>query len=110
MRTLLVFTSLTLTAMLFHAAEPTKAGTAPGDASVAPLPLPPGALRKFGDDRFRVGNTKTGKRLRKDGIDNRLRFAVTPNGSQLAVGDLAGRLEVWDVATGQVLRQLNKGH
>jgi hypothetical protein len=70
-----------------------------GQAQPAPtagLPLPAGALRRFGDDQSRVPG-----RWR--------RFAVTPDGARLVVGDCDGRIEVWDVATGRVVRQLAEG-
>jgi hypothetical protein len=76
--------------------EPARSG-GPGTAApvVTPgmaLPLPPGAVRRFGDDR------------------TPLCFALTPSGSELIVGDRVGRIEVWDVATGRVVRRVADGH
>jgi WD40 repeat protein len=52
---------------------------------------------------------KTGKRIPDDSFGSPLRFALTPNGTHLIVGDRIGRIEVWNVATGRVVRQLAKG-
>jgi WD40 repeat protein len=100
MRSLLVLTGLAVAAAPLRAAEP--AGPPAGQ------PLPQGAVRRFGSDGLvQQWDVKTGKRS-ADGGANRLRFALTPDGSRLVVGNLAGRLEVWDVATGRVVRKLAK--
>jgi WD40 repeat protein len=54
-------------------------------------------------------DAKTGKRSPDDGYNGPPRFALTPNGSHLVVGDRAGRIDVWDLATGRVVRQLHQG-
>jgi WD40 repeat protein len=52
---------------------------------------------------------KTGQRLPHSGYNGRIHFAVLPGGSRLVIGDHAGRLDVWDVNTGKVVRQLDPG-
>jgi DNA-binding beta-propeller fold protein YncE len=54
-------------------------------------------------------DAKTGKELSEDDSNRRLCFAVTPNGSELIIGHLTGQIEVWDVATGRVVRRLAQG-
>ncbi|HEY1380641.1 MAG TPA: hypothetical protein VGF55_27820 [Gemmataceae bacterium] len=51
----------------------------------------------------------TGKPLPADGYIRRVHFGLTADGSQLAVGDHAGRIDVYDVATGRLVRQLAPG-
>jgi WD40 repeat protein len=55
-------------------------------------------------------DAKTGKRFPDEAYHNPVCFAVTPDESQLIVGDASGRIDVWDVATRRLVRQLNKGN
>jgi WD40 repeat protein len=54
-------------------------------------------------------DAKTGKRLPDHGYHGELRFAVTPSGTHLVAGDFTGRLDVFDAATGRLLRPLDWG-
>jgi WD40 repeat protein len=54
-------------------------------------------------------DVKTGTRLADDGYHNTVCFSLTPDGAQLVVGDRLGRIDVWDVATGRIVRRLDRG-
>jgi WD40 repeat protein len=53
-------------------------------------------------------DAKTGKRSPDDGYSTQVRFAVTPNGASLVAGDFSWRIDVWDLTTGRVVRNLEK--
>jgi WD40 repeat protein len=54
-------------------------------------------------------DAKSGKRFPDEGYNGRVRFGLTPDGARLVVCDHAGRLDVQEVATGRLVRQLDKG-
>jgi WD40 repeat protein len=54
-------------------------------------------------------DARTGERFPDDGCNSRLHFALTPDGSSLVVGDRIWRIDVWDVATGRIVRRLHEG-
>jgi WD40 repeat protein len=53
-------------------------------------------------------NAQSGKPLPDEGYNHHLRFALTPNGSHVIIGDGVGRIDVWDLAAGHLVRQLAK--
>src|SRR5215211_7812697 len=82
-------------------AAPTRPSTAPAYPPAArpgeDPPLPPGATLRLGTFRFR----------HPQGIVYCMAFA--PDGKSVAVGYSDGKLLLWDVADGHVLREFN-GH
>jgi WD40 repeat protein len=51
----------------------------------------------------------TGRPLPHPGYNDFCRISLGPHGSPLAVGDSVWRIDLWDVATGQLVRRLDAG-
>jgi WD40 repeat protein len=77
-------------------------------------PLPEGAILRLKITRSPHGDAKTAKRSPGILFNHSACFSLTPSGTELIVGHRSGQIEVWDVASGRVLRQLakadEKGH
>jgi RNA polymerase sigma factor (sigma-70 family) len=62
----------------------------------------------WGDGAIRRWDAATGKALTiTDAYVGLLAVARTPDGKEVALGDMAGRLDVWDLGTGRVTRTLH---
>jgi WD40 repeat protein len=55
-------------------------------------------------------DAQTGKRIPEALYNVPICFALTPNGSELLAGDLAGRIDVTEIASGRIVRQLARGY
>jgi WD domain, G-beta repeat len=84
----------------------------------APIPiphLPEGAVRRFGDAPPAPPAGKRAKMVFDDGDVINLAaspraavMAQTPDGRRLVVGDATGRIDVFDIATGRLVRRLRE--